>query len=104
MQTKCWRLQLLEGAESEEEVDDVQILLKFVGSALVSRTNFEYLQAILHVALQIHGDLIMQHASLRQQARLLQQQLSSTWSNVEQMLQRTQCMAEFFGSLHGSAL
>ena len=97
-------LQVLEGTESEQEIDDVGRLLQFLGCALGSKTNFEYLQAILHVALQIHGDVIMQHATLRQKAQLLHQQLSSTWSNVEHMLQQTQCMAEFFGSLHGGAL
>ena len=95
---------MLEGAESEEELQDIATLMVFLGSTLESKTNFEFIQAILHVTLQIHGDTIMQHAQLRQQAQLVHQQLSNAWSNVEHSLQRTLCMAEFFGSLHGSAM
>ncbi len=97
-------LQVLEGSETEDEIQDVQTLLEFLGAAIASNTNFEFVQAILHVTLQIHGDCIMQQPQLRQQAKQLNQQLTAAWCNVEQMLQRTQCMAEFFGSSHGSSL
>ena len=95
---------MLEGAESEEELQDIETLMTFLGTGLESKTNFEYIQAILHVALQIHGDMIMQHESLRERAQKLHQQLSDSWSGVEHMLQRTQCIAEFYGSLHGSTM
>lgn len=57
------------------------------------------LQALLRVALQVHGETIAEHAELRERAQRAQQRLSATWRRLDGLLQSTRCMVGFLGNL-----
>jgi hypothetical protein len=56
------------------------------------------LQAVLRVALRVHGDTIVQHDKLRQVAERMQQQLVATWRRLDGLLQSCRCIVGFLGN------
>jgi U3 small nucleolar RNA-associated protein 21 len=85
--------------EADEAVQDLRRLLDYVDDEVAANRNFEFLQALLRVVLQLHGDSIIQSASLRQRAESIRGQLRATWSRVDGLLQNVRCMVGFFGNL-----
>lgn len=62
-------------------------------------THHPFLQALLRVTLQVHGETIAEHAELRERAQRAQQRLSATWRRLDGLLQSTRCMVGFLGNL-----
>ena len=83
---------------AEEELATLSHLLSMVQSELQANSNFEFVQAFLKVFLQLHGDTVMQHQGLQQQAQQVQAALAVSWSRVDQLLQSSRCMLGFFGN------
>lgn len=56
-------------------------------------------QALLRVALQVHGDTVMQHEELREAAQRTQQRLAATWRRLDGLLQSCRCMVGLLGNI-----
>lgn len=50
----CKRVQLIPGVSSKEQLQDMCRLLDFLAVELASNRNFEFLQALLRLTLQVH--------------------------------------------------
>ncbi|KAL3149179.1 hypothetical protein ABBQ32_002010 [Trebouxia sp. C0010 RCD-2024] len=92
-------LEVLDVERSDAELAALTSLLRMVKSELASNSNFEFIQAVLKLLLQIHGDVIMQQPDLQQQAKEVQVVLANAWSRIDQLLQSSRCMLGFFGNL-----
>jgi hypothetical protein len=53
------------------------------------------------LVLQVHGDTIMAHLQLVEQARSLQTALKPAWQRLEGVMQDVRCMVQYFGNLQG---
>ena len=87
---------MLEGAP-EQELEDLSLLLQFLEEETAANRNFEFMQALLRVALRVHGDTIAEHEELRARAQPAQQRLAATWRRLDALLQSTRCMVGFLG-------
>jgi hypothetical protein len=92
-------LQVVEGIADEEEIQDIGLLLEFISTELDSGRNFEFMQAVLAVALKVHADIIMARPDLRIKAADVERRLSATWRRLDDLLQGVRCMVDFFGNL-----
>lgn len=90
--------QVLEGGP-EEDLEHLALLLQFLEEETATHTNFEFVQALLRVTLQVHGETIVEHAELRERAQRAQQRLAATWRRLDGLLQSTRCMVGFLGNL-----
>ncbi|MEW5318032.1 MAG: hypothetical protein WDW38_009286 [Sanguina aurantia] len=93
-------MQVLEGGD-EREIEDLASLLRCLHSTIAAGADFEFCQALLQLTLQVHGDSITAHASLRDPAAVLLNQLRSTWRRLDPLLQHVRCMVAYFGQLQG---
>jgi hypothetical protein len=101
--------QVLEGtdeADMAEGVNDIRSLLTFLTAQLMggadgAPANFEFVQGLTQLALQVHGDTIMSHAALLEVAQALRSALRPAWKRVDGMLQDVRCMVSYFGNLQG---
>ncbi|KAL0035116.1 hypothetical protein WJX79_001452 [Trebouxia sp. C0005] len=92
-------LEVLDIESSVDELAALGSLLIMVKSELESNSNFEFIQAVLKLLLQIHGDTIMQQPDLQHKAQDVQRVLAKGWSRIDQLLQSARCMLGFFGNL-----
>lgn len=91
-------MQVLEGAP-EQELEELALLLSFLEEETGSNRNFEFVQALLRVVLQVHGDVIAEHAELAECAQRTQQRLAATWRRLDGLMQSVRCMVGFLGNL-----
>lgn len=95
-----WRcLQVLEGEEGPQGVEDLDLLLEFLEAQTSSNVNFEFVQALLRVTLQLHGDAIARQGVLRQRAERVRARLGSSWRRMDELLQGTRCMLGLLGNM-----
>jgi U3 small nucleolar RNA-associated protein 21 len=99
-------MQVLEGSDPEDQAEgvrDLAALLDFLTCQLQPSdgvvANFEFCQGLIQLALQVHGDSIMQHAELLAPARQLQAALKPAWQRVDGLMQGVRCMLSYFGNL-----
>ncbi|KAK9819682.1 hypothetical protein WJX72_001066 [[Myrmecia] bisecta] len=92
-------MQVVEGFSTAEDLEDLGRLLDCITAEVAANRNFEFMQALLRVVLQIHADTIMAQQPLRQRAEQLEAKLKATWTRVEDLLQNVRCMTSFFGNL-----
>lgn len=91
-------MQVLEGA-AEEEVQDVALLLSFLEDEVAANRNFEFMQALLRVTLQVHGETLAASPELQEAAQRTQQRLAATWQRLDGLLQSCRCMVGLLGNL-----
>eukprot|EP00126_Sphaerothecum_destruens_P008615 Sdes_comp20279_c0_seq2m13835 len=71
------------------------MFLSFLLSELPKNMNFEMLQAILKVYLTIHGDLVLQNATLCALLKSLLAYHESMWESLEEKMHHILCMIDF---------
>ena len=89
---------MLEGAP-QQELDDLALLLQFLEEETGGQRNFEFVQALLRVTLQVHGETIAGHAGLAEVASLAQERLGAAWRRLDGLMQSVRCMVGFLGNL-----
>jgi U3 small nucleolar RNA-associated protein 21 len=89
---------LLEGATDEEE-RDVRLLLECLDQEVAAGRSFEFVQALLALALAVHGDAVGERPALRAVAGRLLGRLRRSWAAVDELLQSSLCMVGYFGNL-----
>lgn len=83
------------------QIHDLQLLLLAISQGLMSGQNFDLLQGLLALTLQLHGPAIRRHKCLQAPAAEVQAMLKRVWSQrLDPLLQGTRCMLSF---LSGSA-
>lgn len=92
----------VEGEEDESaaEVEDVRQLLLYLLAELSANRNYEFVQALLKLVLQVHGSCLLQHQALRDLALKLQAAVRSSWGRLDSLLQQVRCMVNYFGNWH----
>lgn len=82
------------------QLKDLVLLLDLMSATLTAGTNFDLLQGVLALTLQLHGPTLSRHARLRMHAAALRTALDKVWARrLEPLLQGTRCM---LGYLNGS--
>ncbi|CAK0785298.1 hypothetical protein CVIRNUC_008505 [Coccomyxa viridis] len=92
-------MQLIEGISSKEELQELCRLLDFIAHEISHNSNFEFMQALLRLVLQVHGDTILQEPRLRKRLAALEDGCQQTWGRIEDMLQTTRSMLSFLANL-----
>ncbi len=92
-------LQVLEPETSEEELADIGTLLNLIIHETDANRNFEFVQALLRVLLQVHGSTLMQDQHLHAKCKKLLQVLKGTWGQLDGLMQKVRCMVGFVGNL-----
>lgn len=92
-------LQVLEPETSEEELADIGTLLNLIIHETDANRNFEFVQALLRVLLQVHGSTLMQDQHLHAKCKQLLQVLKGTWGQLDGLMQKVRCMVGFVGNL-----
>ncbi|GAQ79609.1 WD repeat-containing protein [Klebsormidium nitens] len=82
-------------SEQEDDVRDVGALLDFIAHELAAKRNFELIQALLNLALKVHGDAIISIPQLQAKAALILQLQSESWGKLDQLFQNVRCMVGF---------
>ena len=86
---------------TEEDKERVELLVSLVESEVRSNRNFELMNAVLKVVLEVHTGLIQTDAGLRARCDRLRSTLGKTWARVGGTLNEVACMLGFFGNLQG---
>lgn len=89
---------MLDLVTAEDELTTLSHVLNMIKCELQANSNFEFIQAFLKLFLQVHGDTVLQHEGLQQQAQEVQHVLAANWSRIDHLLQSTRCMLGFFGN------
>ena len=92
-------LQVLDPETSEEELADIGTLLELILHEVEANRNFEFVQALLRVLLQVHGSTLMQDQHLHAKCERLLQVLKGTWVGLDGLMQKVRCMVGFVGNL-----
>ena len=92
-------LQVLDPETSEEELADIGILLDLILHEMKANRNFEFVQALLRVLLQVHGSTLMQDQHLHAKCEQLCQVLKGTWGQLDGLMQKVRCIVGFVGNL-----
>ncbi|BDA46919.1 probable guanine nucleotide-binding protein subunit beta-like protein at C-terminar half [Coccomyxa sp. Obi] len=92
-------MQMIVGASSKEELQDLCRLLDFLAVELAANRNFEFMQALLRLTLQVHGEAIVQEPRLRKRAVKLEALVRTTWGRMDDLFQSTRSTLSFLGNL-----
>jgi hypothetical protein len=76
-------------------------VLDFVAAETTTRRNFELLQSVLHLFLQIHGEYVAAQPALKAKAAALKAHLAAAWGKLDVMIQDARCMVSFFAGQSG---
>lgn len=96
-------------AMEKRGVKDVELLLSFIASSLGERSgagseegggsSFEFIQGLLQLTLQVHGDLITRMEGPRGVAQEVVERLQPAWRRLESSIQQVKCMVALFGNI-----
>ncbi|XP_065834834.1 WD repeat-containing protein 36-like isoform X2 [Oscarella lobularis] len=78
--------------------DQLMQMMDFFAEQLETGKNFEMLQSILHVFLKVHGDSIASDEQLSGRAEELLRIHKETWTRVQDLLNRSSCLVNYFKS------
>ena len=79
-----------------EQIDDLVLLLDLMSAGMANGQNFDLLQGVLALALQVHGPTIQRSSRLRIHAGALQSAIKRVWDErLNPLLQGSQCMLGF---------
>ena len=81
--------------EDKEGLEDLRCLFRCLQAAVKGTGNFEFVQGLLRLALQVHGQSVAADAELAASASSMQQQLSTVWGRLDDAMARTRCMLGF---------
>ena len=90
---------MLDPETSEEELADIGTLLDLILHEMEANRNFEFVQALLRVLLQVHGSTFMQDPHLHAKCEQLLHTLRGTWKQLDGLMQKVRCMVGFVGNL-----
>ena len=82
-------------AEDEQGLADLRWLFQCLQAAVNSAESFEFVQGLLRLALQVHGQTVAADAELAASAADMQQHLSKVWGRLDAAMARTRCMLGF---------
>ena len=78
------------------------LMLHFLETEMSSNRNFEFLNAVLRVVLEVHADMIAAHPQpLQEQAARLRKVVQGAWARLGGLLGEISCMLSYFSNLHG---
>ncbi|EIE21950.1 WD40 repeat-like protein [Coccomyxa subellipsoidea C-169] len=84
---------------SKEELQDLCRLLDFLTVELAANRNYEFMQALLRLTLQVHGEAIVQETKLRKRAVKLEEIVRNQWGRMDDLFQTTRSTLSFLGNL-----
>lgn len=87
-----------ESINQRAELPSIEILLDYFIHELSSKTNFEYIQAVIKLFLKIHGETIRRNSSLLEKALKLSEVQSLVWQKIDKMFQNSRCMVTFLSN------
>ena len=91
---RCWAVQVVD-EEDQEGLEDLRCLFACLQAAVHQTENFEFVQGLLRLALQVHGQSIAADADLAASASSMQAQLGKVWGRLDDAMARTRCMLGF---------
>ena len=91
---QCWAVQIVD-EEDQEGLEDLRCLFACLQAAVHQTENFEFVQGLLRLALQVHGQSIAADADLAASASSMQAQLGKVWGRLDDAMARTRCMLGF---------
>ncbi|CAK9880713.1 unnamed protein product [Sphagnum jensenii] len=78
-----------------QELQDIGMVLDFLLAELKSNNNFEFIQALMQLFLEIHAETILSQPFLQEKAAKLWHHQTTTWQRLDTMFQRARSMISF---------
>jgi hypothetical protein len=85
--------------EDVEDMSDLALMLEALDSQLSEGLNFEFMAALLRLALEVHGAAIAARPLLRRVATRIRKHLAPRWARLSNLLGDVQCMAGYAANI-----
>ncbi|KAL7170041.1 hypothetical protein ACSBR2_034983 [Camellia fascicularis] len=93
-------LQIIDDDDEQEldkrpEFHSIELLLDYFIHEISCRNNFEFIQALIRLFLQIHGETIRRQPKLQDKAQKLLDIQRAVWQRIDRLFQSARCMVTF---------
>eukprot|EP00850_Spirogloea_muscicola_P011774 SM000074S21684 [mRNA] locus=s74:433316:440174:+ [translate_table: standard] len=84
---------------NNKEVAEVGQVIDFLAAEVAAESNFEFVQALIHRFLKIHGEAISACDILREKAKALLDRQAAAWQRLDALFQDVRCMVGFLSNM-----
>jgi len=80
----------------DNNFEDLHLILRFILNQLQSKQNFDIIQAVLHIFLNIHMEIIIINEEIMAQCEEVEKIQEKTWMDLEDQINNTLCLLSYF--------
>ena len=79
--------------------ENLKILFRFLDEQIATGNNFEFLEAVLNLALKIHSTVVYGDSEVRDTLKKLEATQQNTWKKIESLFESNLCMVRFLSEM-----